>query len=291
MILLDAGLGAADLKEAKCSIDAGQYREAIDTLNVMLKEASPPEISLIKENMAIAYLKDQEQEKAFRLFLEALEEVPKKNPPGVTEEERILYSKALHIYLKPQQSPREIAQQILQEFAPILSEHPDFYQLGFLISAAYANLGQYERFFEFFYPAYQFYPNHFLAYKAKAILHIKLFEREHAGEEKELQRMQILANLTKSIQANPEDPSLYKMKLAFSLEKDKAAVLADDLNKILNNNMIIPRADVIYYVQQLSELKQNALAERLVNRAKEWYPHSRTIEAAQNFVNQNKTQK
>ena len=194
----------------------------------------------------------------------------------------------MDLYLQSQQPPHATAAQILQEFGPAFKEHPHFYQLGFIIAAAEANLGQFEQFFAVFYPSYQACPEHFLAYKTKSDPPYQIIRKEPAGEEKERQRALISANLSMAASVNPQDLSLYKMKVAFASDHDKAKVIEDSLNKILNGNMIIPRLDVIYYVQQAIGAKEYTLAQSLIDRAKEWYPHSRSIDAAQELLNQNK---
>lgn len=265
---------------------AAENREVVVQLNDLLSHPASNEKNALKVQLAVAYYKDQEWDKAFRVFLDVLGEVPLKHKPVLmTEEENTIYEMALKVYLDGSNSPQENARRIIQQFSPVLSSHPEFYQLGFIVAAAYGNLDQYDQFFQTFYPSYLSFPHHFLAFKTKANLLIKLYEREPAGPEKEKEKEWIFANLSDAIRAYPMDISLYKMVVVFAPEKEKTTVLADNLNKILRSNMIIPRGEVIYFIQQATERQQYSIAQKLIDRAKEWYPRSRSIEAAeQNLI-------
>jgi thioredoxin-like negative regulator of GroEL len=57
----------------------------------------------IKSQLASAYFQDQAQEKAFKVFLDALKTPPSINTP-ISKEESAVYSEALSIYHNPSNS-------------------------------------------------------------------------------------------------------------------------------------------------------------------------------------------
>lgn len=75
---------------------------------------SPPEF-------AHYYYSDQQQEKAFKVFLDSLQTKPSPDEYCATEEELQLYRAALAIYLEAKGANRqEASQQILTHYVPIL---------------------------------------------------------------------------------------------------------------------------------------------------------------------------
>jgi tetratricopeptide (TPR) repeat protein len=250
-----------------------------------LKSASLDQKGEIGKELAKAYFKDQELGKAFRVFLEALETVPAHPEPPMSDEERALYEKALDAYHHPKGGDsHEAAPKLRDQLLPIVKQHPEYYRLKFLTAIAYANLNQFEPFFDLFFSAYSQAPEHYLAYKTKAILHIKLFEREPIDSEREVQRLAMMKNLNKAIQIYPQDISLYKIQITFAPEAEKEAIVTRNLKKIIDGNMMTPRADVGFFVVQAIKVKQNDLAREFLDKAKIWYPLSRTITAAEEYL-------
>lgn len=236
--------------------------------------------------LAIAYLRDQNQEKAFQIFLEALDFPVPASAPRVTENERQLYDQGLQIYLD-HSGPGAIEENAIKNrttLEPILAEHPDYFVLNFLLASAYANLEMYQEFMESFYKSFQLYPEHYLAYKTKAILHVKLFERYRTVSEREGQRKKISACLTKAIEKNPMDTGLYKLMMVFASEENKGQIVSLYLNKMINDPIIVPRADIAFFVHKAAEVKELDLGQKFVDKAGQWYKYSRVVLAAQEFL-------
>lgn len=258
-----------------------EIENQLNSLKVISKEQAGP----VKQKLAILYYRDQNHEKSFQIFLEALEDSQASPLSAVSLEEQNLYEHALKIYLDPLgASPQETAEKIRTNYSSVLQEHPDYYSIGYLAAIANANLGRFPDFFKIFYQSYIHLPNHYLAYKAKAVLHIKLFEREYAGNERERQRGLVLDNLKRASEVYPQDVSLYKMILMFSIEEQKPQLVSAYLNKIIDNNMMVPRVDIAFFVQQAVSANERELAQRFIDKAKEWYHYSRVINAAQEYL-------
>ncbi len=233
-----------------------------------------------------SYYTDQQQEKAFKFFLEALQVAPVHNEYCVTEEEHLLYGKALEIYLGSKGGhSQEGSQQILSRYVPILEKHLDYSQLAYIVALAHANQNNFTRFFEVFYSAFQKHPHHYLAYKTKAILWIKLFERELPGEIKESARAQIMKHLEIAVEMYPQDTSLYRLKILYAALSEKPKVVGESLNKIIHADIVIPRVELEFYLQQALSLNDREITRRFINKASEWYHFSRLIMAAREQFN------
>lgn len=262
-----------------------EYKAAIAALLELLQTAPKEQHASLQQQLARIYYKDQDREKAFQSFLKALESANIEPLPPITEEENTLYAQALTIYLEHHgaEAP-EGARKILHLYEGVIAAHPNYYLLGYLLSAAYANLDRFEEFFYQFYQSYCFFPQHYMAYKIKTILHSQLFMRAQTPAGQDLQRRAILDNANMAIQKNPHDATLYKMVINFALENQKEQSLVTCLNKIIDENMMIPRADIAFYVQQAVLYKQKELAQRFLNVEHQWFPKSRTLDAAQRYL-------
>lgn len=260
----------------------GRFKAVEDLYNNFLKTAPTEDIGFVKTQLAIAYYKDQEHEKAFEIFLEALEHETPKEAYKISDEENKIYGKALKIYLDHAGlTPNETAQKIALQFGPVYEKNPDFHSLGYLLAVGHANLGQYDPFFDAFYKSYISNPKHFLAFKTKAALHIKLFERAATDAHRQEHRRQILRYAQQAVALQPNDSSIYRMILGFTEEKSKGAVLSSYLNKIIDQNILIPRIDIPYYAEIAIAFEQYDLAQKFLNKAKDWYAYSRVINVAQ----------
>lgn len=235
--------------------------------------------------LAILYLKDQNQEQAFITFLQALQESEKGKIQTSLEDESF-YREALQVYLDHSTgSPQMNAQKILTDYSGVMTKHPQAFLLGFIVSAAYANLGKYEDFMQLFYTCYQKDPDHYLAHKTQSVLYAKLYERAPNGEAREKYRLVLLEHLDLAIQRFPTDDSLYKLQLSFVSENKKAEMVLVTLNKIIHENIIIPRGDISFYVAKAVEANQLPLAQKFVDKAREWYQYSRVVSNAQAYLN------
>lgn len=259
----------------------------IAELTARIGDATVEQKGDLEAQLAVTYYKDQEQERAFRLYLDLLD-MPTSLPPyqPSAADER-LYSAALKIYLS-HNPPRENAEEIKRIYEQQLKDHPDYLWLGFLLSAAYANLGEFDKFFLTFYLSYQRNPDHYLAYKTKAALHIKLMERARTGDERAAQQEAIVRNAIAASEHNPHDTALYKLILTFTKEENKPAIVDTYLHKIIDNNIVISRSDIAFYVQQAVAADRRDLAQQFINKAREWYAFSKVIDAAQQYLDQNK---
>lgn len=260
----------------------GDVKEEIE----ILKNRTQTE-ELIK--LAKVHLRDQDVVKAFQVFLKVLEHSsPKRVGYVMSEKESELYEKAIQIYLNQNEgvSPFQIGLQLRNEFSSVVSEHPDYYQLNYVVAAAFANNALFEEFFDSFYRSYQAIPDHYLAFKSKAQLHLKLYERIRDAEEKENHRKQLIENLKQALEKNNHDIVLYKFLMIFASDREKADVIESGLNKIVDDNMIVPRTDVAFFVQEAVKVKKYEAAQRFINKAKEWYSFSRAIDAAQKTLDQ-----
>ncbi len=273
------GLSELSQEQIRKMLDAGHYKKVIQTIDLE-KEKTGESYELLAE----AFYKDQEHGKAFEAFLKALELTDKnRSSYSMGKEEALLYDEALAVYLDTNvRDPATISLKIRDLYAGIWRLHPDYAELGYLVAIAYANLGEYTDFFEIFYRSYKKIPDHFLSYKTQGILHLKLYDRGKTPEEKELERPKVLYYFNKAKQIYPKDPSLYKMEIAFSLDKEQA--LETNLKEIIDRDIVIPRADLSFYIDQLFAYGENELVGELLVKARKWYPYSRTLDAAEDVL-------
>ncbi len=275
--------------DAAESFQKGDRKTAIAFYQAQLASALPPAQSEWQVKLAIATYQDQEVEKAFLIYLSALDNAPLAPPPPFSEAEQALYARALKEYLDhPGSAASQTARRMLEEYAPHMAKHPEYYHLNLLLAAAYANIGEFADFFRTFYHSYPHLSTSYMAYKTKAILHLKLFERARSAQEKEKQRKALIENVESASALNHADTALYRLIIAFATPAEKPGQTKAVLNKIVNENIIVPRADIFFYAQQAIENQQFELAQRFVNAARQWYAHSKQVDAAQNFINAHK---
>lgn len=210
-----------------------------------------------------SYLKDQNQHMAFKTYLEELERVK-----GGTIPSSPAYEEALKLYLSyPPTEAKKGAVEILKKW-----RDSDDVGVGFIVALAYANVNQYEKFFDRFFASYTQAPEHYLAYKTKAVLHIKVFERETDPELKEQERTKILKTLDQA--KNEGDFSLIRLKINFTPLEKKKQVIEESLNKILVGTMIPLKFDLIFFIEQAQLYHLDDLTEKIRHRAHIWYPKS-----------------
>lgn len=234
---------------------------------------------------AIDYLEEQEQEQAFRAFLAALDGAALVPTSPSSSEEQALYAEVLAIYLTHTgKAAPKAAAKILETYAKRMAAHPDYLQLGYLIAMAHANLKQYEPFFREFYRSYQAYPNHFLAYKTKALLHLKLMECARDPESRLRERTEVYRFAKEALARDGRDVSLYQMNLSFASDADRPALVRTFLNNMIRDNIIVPRGDLLFFVQVAMDTGERTAAERFVTKAREWYPNSQALDTADELV-------
>lgn len=231
------------------------------------------------------HLQNQDHEKAFVVFLQALECNHASKTPTI-EEERT-YEEALKLYLNAQSSNlMDNCRSIVEIYEPSIKQRPPGQLVGFLVAAAHANLGDLSRYFELFYACFCNYPDHYLAHKSKAVLHLKLFERELPGPNKELHREWFQKELELAAERYAADSSLYKLMISYSEDSKKQQTVIAILNRIINNDILIPRADLDFYLQNAFAYVDLDLTQRFVDKAKQWYEYSRVTATAQQRIDQ-----
>lgn len=239
-------------------------------------------------SLAKALWMDQNQERAFSVFIEALNEIPPAQPSVLLMDEKPYYDAALSLYLnhRPEEA-KNFGQKIRDTYLPLVKQHPNWTKLPFLVALADANLSDFEHFFDLFYFAYKNDSTHFLALKTKAILHIKLFERAKTPGDRERQREIILKLLDQAERAYPQDFSLYRLEIAYATPEKKSLVKQHVLNKILALTMIPSRVDTLYFAKLAQESDDVELKNRWFSATKKWYPGSRSLQQLEENGNQN----
>lgn len=286
---LTADLNAAwqkSVEVAKELIQKSDYKKAISCYTAAIAEAPEGKRGELELALALAYYRDQEQQKAFECFLQALDHTKSKGQAPASSEDAKLFEEAFALYSnKNDAQPQQIAVQILQKYEKVVADHPDYYLLQFVVAASDGNLGRYDHFFEKFYASYERHPDHFLAHKMRAILQIKLLELGRTAEEKSHRRGLALASIEKALEKNSSDGMLYRLALALTSEQnewDRATVF---LKRMLENPTVISRIDICPYVQLAVNLGERELAQKIIDRSKELYAYSRSIATAQEYLN------
>lgn len=241
---------------------------AISNCQKLLENANKDELSELYQSLALAYCKDQEIELGFKAFLKALElenktiEIPKENG-----------QKAFSAYIKQQSFDK-----ILQEFMSCYLKDERDGVLGLVMGLCFLHTGQYENFMEIFYKAHQLSGDHFLKHKAKALLNIHLMQRARLVEEKQIYKNEISFHLKRALDFYSGDSKLYQLIILFAEKKNKGTLVDTLLNKIIDHNIVIPRADISFYMKQAVEWTNVELANKFIEKAAVWYPFSQIID-------------
>jgi tetratricopeptide (TPR) repeat protein len=277
-------------QKALRAFEKKDYSDAVKYAKEWVTSASPDKLGEAYKLLAESYYKDQEHEKAYTAFFQALAHTaPPQAPYKLLPEDEKMYKEGLAIYLEPsQRDPDAVALQLRDLYGGIIRLHPDYLELGYLVAVSYANLGEMERFFELFYHSYQQLPDHYLSYKSQAILHVKLMERAKTPEDKEQQRVLVLQDLQLAKERFPMDTSIYRMQIAFANPEDREAILKRNLKEIIDQSIVIPRVDLSFYFDQLFAYREKELALELLTKARGWYPYSRTLDSVKQMLEENK---
>lgn len=251
-------------------------REKIAACYEKLAVANDEEKSKIYKVLSLAYYEAQDLENAIKNFLNALDtaflQSTSVNNVDIGEE-------AFKIYLdKNAKSLQTTSKEMIELFSDKYLENQNDYLLGFVLALEYANLNQFEQFFEIFYKAYVLSPDHYLKYKTRAILNIKLFDRARTVAEKEKYRLEINLNLKKASDAYALDCNLYQLMILFCEKENKSFLVDTLLNKIINHNIVIPRADISFFVKQAESFDKYELALSFLEKQSLSYPVSRIID-------------
>lgn len=267
-----------------CSFSSYATEDYKDQIAIKLREIEVATGELKAEKgkeLAHLYLKDQDQERAFEVFLKALDDIPPKSIEKLHEIPE--YREALQLYLEQKGSPHETSKLILSKYLDIANANPHS-SIGYLIAIAYANLQKYHEFFDQFYETFQNNIDHFLADKTKAILHIKLLERRRTEEGRSEERKEVLKYFETASKKAPADTTLYRLIIVFSPPDEKRKRLVENMNRIIDGDVKIPRNDLLFYVQESVDQEELEMAQKFVDRAKQWYPQSKIVDSAQNLI-------
>lgn len=275
-------LGSGDFDEA---VERGEYKAAIKGYEGLLDQAARSDRSELFLKLAIAHLRDQEQERAFRAFLQALSDASPLAPSTPTAAEQAIYQEALDIYLKNTgRAAQKAAATLAQTYGAVIEAHPDYHLLAYLVALSLANTGCYEPFFKLFYSSCRHYPDHFLAFKTRALLHHKLMEYARDPVVVEKEKAQIWSNAQAAFAQNPRDISLHQMTISFAPADQKRNALLTSLNNIILNNMIVPRSDLLFFVKESGAVGEWTRAEQFLEKARSWYPESQILDSAVIYV-------
>lgn len=273
--------------QAEEAYQAHHYPEAIRLYTELAAQSAPEFKGEWLMRLALAHYRDQDDVAAFSSYLAALEAVDalpiEQGTPS--SEESSYCEKALNLYLNVEGKPvREMAVHLGQTYRPIVEAHPEYHMLDFYVSAAYANLGMFDEFFERFFRCYQIYPRSFMAYKTKGILHLKLFERLVDTGQKETQRSLALRCFQRAKEENPQDSSLYRLAVTFASPGQRRAALRENLTHIVEQDIKTPRGDIQFFVEEAVRAHEIELGKRFLEKAKGWYQYSRVIMAAEEYL-------
>jgi hypothetical protein len=267
------------------SIFGDELKDSIDQQNQKITSSSDAEKGSLMVQLACLYLKDQDLERAFKVFLDALLSViVKENVQG--ENVTDLNKSAFDLYLFKDNTPIEAAKEVCSKYEPMLETYSNDIPLKYMVAIAHANLNHYDKFFKLFYEAYLLDPHYYLAYKTKAVIYIKLFERARVPQEKALLREEIIKNLKIAIEKKPQDYTLFKLLFTFSSPENKKTEITESLNKILSESILIPRTEIQFFIEKLEKIDRIDLALQLLEKAQGWYPNSRILRASQNYLNE-----
>jgi hypothetical protein len=84
----------------------------------------------------------------------------------------------------------------------------------------------------------------------------------------------------------PEDISLYKMLICTASAEEKKETVVFAIKTIIDSNVVIPRGDIPFYINEALLTDNVDLAEKLLERAKSWYQYSRIIQEMQRQIDE-----
>lgn len=281
---LNFGCLQAEESPVRLALENGSVKEAIG----LGREAAvhDPEAGVW---LAVALHNDQETEEAFTVFLSVLNRLPTATALSSPEDQALYQSLHPHyLALRGSKKNKEATTQLKEQLTAMLEKNPSSYQCGYLLASTYANEGDFAAFFPLFYRCYSLNTESYLAYRTLAILQVRLWQRGATPTEKEMRRAEIERNTRQALQVFNGDASLYRLHVEFADPKKKCEALRYSLNNITQHNILIPRDEIVYYVQAAIEEDQLPLGQQLINKARSWYKRSRAIDIAQRLVDQHR---
>lgn len=265
-------------------------KEQIAIQEILLqKPGTQEERSQVFLKLAHFYSQDQELDKAFFNFLEALKNCPHGAVSPLLPEEEKLFNEAFQCYLSQSPSdPFKASQELLMHYEGAAKEHPEYLHLNFLLSAAYANLGKYPLFFQKFYRAYPSLWDSYLSYKTQGVLYLRLSQREKSPEGRQKLQKVAVGFLTKALQKEPLDAGIYKILVSLAKEEQNMPLVLLFLQKLTEAEVPIPRGDIFLYVKEAVTLEEYELGQELIDQARKRYEFSRALTTAQDYLDQYK---
>ena len=247
---------------------------------------SEEEKSQIFYELALLYYEDQEVDKAFAHFLEALKYLKKDVPAVMSDAESSLYLQAFDKYVNGSVSdPIQRSKELLKSCGEIADQNPDYLHLNFLIATAHANLGQYNLFFHKFYRGYPSLRESFLAYKTQGILYLRLSQHSSSFEERYAFKEEAFRHLTLALERNPCESGLYKILIFLAKDEKNDELVLAYLQRMVEYNTPISRSDIYLYVREAVILGEFELGQRMVDQARSLYGYSRALVDAEEYLN------
>lgn len=155
---------------------------------------------------------------------------------------------------------------------------------------AAAENGQLDTFFTQFYDCYCADREHYLAYKTRALLHHRLMERARESAKRDQQRQLALQATQQAIQRFSNDLSLYQMSLRLASSNEKSGLVQSALGKITRDSLVVPRHDILFYVKEAVSVHEWQLAEQFLASAQQWYPASRIVAQANQYLQERRAE-
>lgn len=251
-----------------------EIKEEITKCQLLLEENSSD--AKAHYRLARAYFYDQELDASFRHFLYALDFSERKAPISFDS-----CREALDFYLSQSGAdPITVATQMLKRYNEKNSK-----ELGFILSIAYANIGDYESFFELFFDAYPHLYDSFLAHKTRGILSLRVMQGQTDPKICAEYREKALNHLTDALEQNASDAALYKILISLAKDEKNDTLVGNYLHKMVEHGVKMARADIYLYVREAVALDECILAKQLIDQAKKYYEYSRAITAAEDYLN------
>ena len=241
-----------------------------------LLEQNPTDAQL-HYKLARSYFYDQEIDASFKHFLYALDYSEPKEPSSFDS-----CQDALDFYLSQSGAdPIAVATNMLKRYNEKNSK-----ELGFILSIAYANIGDYDSFFSLFFEGYPHLCDSFLAHKTRGILSLRVMQGERDPKTLAQYREKALHHLTLALEQNKCDAALYKVLIFLAKDEKNDVLVSNYLHKMVENQVQVARADIYLYVREAIALDESVLAKQILDQAKKYYEYSRAITAAEEYLNQ-----
>lgn len=262
----------------KLAQEKGDFKAAELELRSLIQKNPRSDLYLL---LAVNYLLDQQEEAAFKAYMQCLEIAPVKSGKKPSPAEQELYDALFSLYLdKPQE--------LEVEAKKVMKAHPDSRLAQYFLAASFANQRQYEPFFYLFYQSYTAYPDNHMAHKTKGVVASLLFQRSRDIETREKWRRDAIDHLKRALALMPKDKGLHRMLLTTASDKDRTVLVELVIRTIVDHNIVIGRQEIPYYVNHALMVQKPELAQLLIDKAKSWYEYSRIIEQMQTQIDQQK---